>query len=127
MDALTFIQRFSAAEHIMNRLFTEPAAQTTTSRQAIRFALALLVCAQLCSSSKLLRAPSHVRVPNSYFVHLHSSCPLAEAEVLTRELREWNDDPGKPQFVARVSQLLTKAGYGFSAKLSDEALQHVST
>lgn len=97
--------------------------------QQILFLVILL--AAVCSAKRirhskrpLLRASAHERVPDSYFVHLRKSVKMEQVHELVRYLHLRSSEGGN--FSAHVASIITRAGYGFSARLSQEALQHVS-
>lgn len=72
----------------------------------------------------LLRVREQERVPDSYFVHLRNSVKVEKAQKLVRELQLRSSEGGN--FKAYVTSIITRAGYGFSARLSQEALDYVS-
>ena len=74
----------------------------------------------------LVKVPSDVRVPGCYFVHISQSASVGEMQALVDELRSLDANSSLPEFDAKVMFTITKLGYGFSAKLSDEALYYVS-
>lgn len=74
----------------------------------------------------LVKVPSDVRVPGCYFVHISQSASLGEMQALVEELRTLDANTSLPEFDAKDMFTITKLSYGFSAKLSDEALLHVS-
>lgn len=97
-------------------------------QQILFFALLL---AAVCSARKirhskrpLLRASAHERVPDSYFVHLRKNVKMEQVHELVRYLHQRSSEGGN--FSAHVASIITMAGYGFSAKLSKQALQYVS-
>lgn len=72
----------------------------------------------------LLRANARARVPDSYFVHLRNHVELEKVQELVGELHRRSSEGGN--FKAQVPSIITRAGYGFSAKLSRAALNYVS-
>lgn len=72
----------------------------------------------------LLRANARARVPDSYFVHLRNHVELEKVQELVGELHRRSSEEGN--FKAQVPSIVTRAGYGFSAKLSQAALNYVS-
>ena len=74
----------------------------------------------------LVKVPSDVRVPGCYFVHVRHSASVGEMQVLVEELRALDANASMPEFEAKGLFTLTKLSYGFSAKLSNEALLYVS-
>lgn len=74
----------------------------------------------------LVKVPSDVRVPEHYFIHIMQSASVGEMQALVDELRTLDANTSLPEFAAKDMVVLTKLSYGFSAKLSDEALHHVS-
>ena len=74
----------------------------------------------------LVKVPSDVRVPGCYFVQVRQSASVAEMQSLVDEIRALDANASMPEFEAKGLFTLTKLSYGFSAKLSNEALQYVS-
>ena len=74
----------------------------------------------------LVKVPSDVRVSGCYFVHISHSASLGEMQALVEELRTLDANTSLPEFDAKAMFTITKLSYGFSAKLSDEALLYVS-
>lgn len=72
----------------------------------------------------LLKAHARARVPDSYFVHLRDRVELEKVQELVGELHRRSTEG--ENFKAKVSSIITRAGYGFSAKLSRAALNYVS-
>lgn len=72
----------------------------------------------------LLRANARARVPDAYFVHLRDRVKLEKVQELVGELHRRSSEGGN--FKAEVLSIITRAGYGFSAKLSRAALNYVS-
>ena len=91
----------------------------------------LLIAAVLLASDAmkhpkrpLIRAKESERVPNSYFVHIKQSANPSKLNQIVRELNERSSQEGP--FKASVSAIVTRAAYGFSTRLSPEALDYVS-
>ena len=74
----------------------------------------------------LHQVPDEVRVPDSYFVNIRYDVAELRIRQLADELRSMDADQSLPAFSAKVQFVLTKLGYGISAKLSAEALYYVS-
>lgn len=74
---------------------------------------------------KLHKAPSDFRVLGSYYVHINPKANWSSVEDLIRNLQRMDSDPKQPEFKARVENIITQAGYGFGATLSNTALQMV--
>ena len=74
----------------------------------------------------LVKVPNDVRVPGCYFIHISQSASVEEMQALVDELRTFDANTSLPEFDAKDIFTITKLSYGFSAKLSDEALLHVS-
>ena len=74
----------------------------------------------------LVKVPSDVRVPGCYFVHISRSASEEEMQTLVDELRTLDTNTSLPEFEAKDLFTITKLSYGFSAKLSNEALLYVS-
>ena len=74
----------------------------------------------------LVKVPSDVRVPGCYFVHISQSASEGEMQTLVDELRTLDTNTSLPKFEAKDLFTITKLSYGFSAKLSNEALLYVS-
>lgn len=74
----------------------------------------------------LLRVPASVRIPDFYFVNVRQSVSESEIYQLVEDLRAHDANDSMPDFSAQVMFVITKIGYGFSAKLSAEALDYVS-
>ena len=72
----------------------------------------------------LITAKESERVPNSYFVHMKHSASLGKLNDVVRELNERSSQG--TSFKASVPAIVTRAAYGFSARLSAEALDYVS-
>ena len=74
----------------------------------------------------LLRVPASVRIPDCYFVNIRQAVSESEIQQLVEDLRARDANDSMPDFSAQVMFVITKLGYGFSAKLSAEALDYVS-
>ena len=74
----------------------------------------------------LLRVPASVRIPDCYFVNVRQGISESELHELVEDLRARDANDSMPGFSAQVMFVITKLGYGFSAKLSAEALDYVS-
>lgn len=74
----------------------------------------------------LHKAPGSVRVPDCYFVHIKVDVPEIRIHQLADELRSLDANASLPDFKASIMFVITKLGYGFSAKLSYQALCYVS-
>lgn len=74
----------------------------------------------------LLRVPASVRIPDCYFVNVRQAVSESEIHQLVEDLRSRDANDSMPDFSAQVMFVITKLGYGFSAKLSAEALDYVS-
>ena len=70
--------------------------------------------------------PGDVRIESCYFVHVLMSVSESRIHELVEELRTLDANASLPEFNAKIMFTITKLGYGFSAKLSDEALYYVS-
>lgn len=91
--------------------------------------LLLFLCLELTFVTglrKLHRAPSDCRVVGSYYVHINRKANWSSVEELISNLQRMDCDPKQPDFKAHVENRFTQAGYGFSATLSNAALQMVS-
>ena len=74
----------------------------------------------------LHQVPAEVRVPNCYLINIRHDVAESRIHQLADELRSMDANPTLPAFNAKVLFILTKLGYGISAKLSAEALYYVS-
>lgn len=91
------------------------------------FLLWCIAAPQLALQLKnLVKVPSDVRVPECYFVHISYSASVGEMQALVDELRSLDANASLPEFDAKVVFTITKLGFGFSAKLSNDALHYVS-
>ena len=89
--------------------------------------LIICACAVLPAGSRVLyEAPPHARIEGSYFVRSHPSVTWDEIESLIAALHQKNDNASLPGFTAHVTGKAKNIAYGFSAKLSEEALKEVS-
>ena len=75
---------------------------------------------------ELHKVPGDVRIESCYFVHVLMSVSESRIHELVEELRTLDANASLPEFNAKIMFTITKLGYGFSAKLSDEALYYVS-
>ena len=87
---------------------TEPLSVTTLKRKTLH------------------RVRETVRVPGCYFVNIRVTIPESEIRELIKELQSRDANASMPNFSAEEMFMITKLAYGFSAKLSDEALDYVS-
>lgn len=89
----------------------------------------LLLAALFCSINgrkkrPLIIARESERVPDTYFVHFRKHARLDQLQEVVRELNERSSQ--SETFKANVASIVTRAGFGFSAKLSSDALNYVS-
>lgn len=75
------------------------------------------------SLQPLYRSPRAIRRSGRYFVQLQEG---ASEEELLQQLREGNDDKGRPEFKAHMLSVLKSSVNGFVGKLSPKALDLVS-
>lgn len=75
------------------------------------------------SLQPLYRSPRSIRRAGRYFVHLQEG---ASEEELLQQLREGNDDKGRPEFKAHMLSILKSTVNGFVGQLSPQALDMVS-
>ena len=86
--------------------------------------LLLAVCPAGSSKRPLFRASDHRRMPETYFIHIRHKVPEEQVHQLVRRLERRST--ANDSFRARVGSIITRAGYGISAKLSPNALNYVS-
>ena len=72
----------------------------------------------------LYRSPSSIRNRDCYLVHIREG---ARGEELLQQLRNGNEDEGDPEFEAHLLSLLKTAANGFVVKMSQKALDMVSS
>ena len=75
------------------------------------------------SLQPLYRSPRSIRRAGRYFVRLQDG---ASEEELLQQLREGNDDRGRPEFKAHMLSILKSTVNGFVGQLSPQALDMVS-
>lgn len=73
----------------------------------------------------LLRAHERERVADTYFVHFRKDVQEEKLQELVQQLSNRSIQGGS--FRASVSSIVTRVAYGFSARMSQEALNYVST
>lgn len=91
----------------------------------------LLLCAFVhCCNSGIARRKLHRAkidgVQDRYYVHFKRDTTISEGKEVINAVEEFNQDSLMPNFTATIQGVLTKAGHGFAAELSSEALKYVS-
>ena len=91
----------------------------------------LIICLLLGSCSAVARRKLHKakvdRVPNYYFVHFWPESNRSTIQGVVDELEKLNQDTSHPNFTVTVQRVLREVANGLAVKLSNEALQYVSS
>ena len=74
---------------------------------------------------KLYRAKTN-RVPDHYFVHFMNKTTAAAVKALVEELKQLDQDSTPSNFSVNIHGVVSRAGHGFAAAMSKEALDYVS-
>lgn len=89
--------------------------------QLTLISITILLCS-VADGRRLIKAPADEVISNSYLVHVKPKTPPSQLRKLVNKLHR-ND---APNCTAKVSCVLNKVAYGFTANLSSMALQQVS-
>ena len=92
--------------------------------QLILISVAILVCSA-ADGARLIKAPANEIISNSYLVHVKPSTPMSQLRRMVNKLHKV--DKAVSNCTAKVSCVLNKAAYGFTANLSSDVLQKVNT
>ena len=93
-----------------------------------RLLLPLLLAALVCRSNArrpLITAHERERIPDTYFVHMRHDVSPEKIQEIVQKLSERSNRDDE-NFRATVASIVTRAAYGFSARLSTKALNYVS-
>ena len=85
--------------------------------------IAILVCS-VADGARLVKAPVDEVVSDSYLVHVKQNTPPSLLRKLVNKLRHVNAKATN-NCTAKVSCMLNKVAYGFTANLSSDVLQQV--
>lgn len=111
----------------------QPTQSRTLFKQSISitFYSILFICLLLGSCEAIARRKLHRakvdRVPDSYFVHFWRDTNHSIIQGVLDELEELNRDETNPNFTVTLKKLLREAANGLAVKMSNQALQHVSS
>ena len=82
----------------------------------------ILICLMVADGRpRLIKAPADEVINGSYLVHVKSKTPPSLLRKLVNKLHQIDS----PNCTAKVSCVLNKVAYGFTANLSSDALQKV--
>ena len=98
----------------------EPCLSFARNMQLSLIGITLLVCA-VADGGKLVKAPDDEVIRDSYLVHVKPKTPPSQLRKLVNRLHKINTS----DCMAKVSCVLNKVAYGFTANLSSKALQQV--
>ena len=89
--------------------------------QLLVISIMILICSTFADGRRLIKAPVDEVINSSYLVHVKSKTPPSLLRKLVNKLNEID----APNCTAKVSCVLNKVAYGFTANLSSNALQQV--
>lgn len=90
--------------------------------QVTLIAFAILICS-IVDGRQLIKAPADEVVSGSYLVHVKPKTSPSQLRKLVNKMHQIN--AAVSNCTAKVTCVLNKAAYGFTANLSSDALQQV--
>ena len=84
--------------------------------------ITILICS-VADGARLIKAPADEVISDSYLIHVKPRTPPSLLRKLINRLRQMNTEAFN--CTVKVSCVLNKVAYGFTANLSSDALQQV--
>ena len=85
--------------------------------------IAIILTCSIANGARLIKAPVNEVISDSYLVHMKPNTPLSNLRKLVNKLHKM--DATNPNCTAKVSCVLNKVAYGFTANLSSNVLRQV--
>ena len=91
--------------------------------QLILISIVVILTCSVVNGAQLIKAPVNEVISDSYLVHMKPNTPLSDLRKLVNKLHQM--DVTDSNCTAKVSCVLNKAAYGFTANLSSNVLHQV--